>query len=97
MRLAHQGEKSYLWKGGVTSENQLLRKSSKFKEWRKKVFERDNWTCQKCGRRTKIGIRITLHPHHIKPLAKYPRLVYKVDNGITLCKECHLKEHKHKF
>jgi 5-methylcytosine-specific restriction endonuclease McrA len=30
-----------------------------------------------------------LHGHHILPKRDYPELVYEVDNGITLCKECH--------
>ena len=81
-------------KGRKSSKNQLLRKSPKFKEWREGVFERDNFTCQNCGARSKKGKRIIIHPHHIKQLAKYPELAYDVNNGITLCEECHKKLHK---
>jgi len=40
--------------GRKSSKNKLLRKAPKFKEWREKVFERDNYTCQQCGARSKI-------------------------------------------
>jgi len=69
----------------------------KYKEWRTKVFTRDNWTCQNCGKRSKAGEPVYLEAHHIKSWAKYPELRYKVDNGITLCRECHKLIHKLKI
>ena len=59
------------------------------KAWRKAVFERDSYKCQKCG---KIGGK--LNAHHIKPFSLYPDLRFDIDNGITLCKECHIELHK---
>lgn len=63
--------------------------SFEYNEWRKAVFQRDNFTCQRCGQR---GGR--LQAHHIKAWAKYPELRYDVANGITYCVECH-KQHHH--
>lgn len=57
---------------------------AKHKEWRDKIFKRDNWICQTCG---KGGCY--LEPHHIKGWSKYPKLRYDVKNGVTLCIECH--------
>lgn len=71
----------------------LLRKSNKFKAWRKAVFERDDFTCQTCGVGHGNKIRTELHPHHIKPVATNIELIFEVDNGITLCASCHGKEH----
>ncbi len=34
-----------------------------------------------------------LHAHHILPKAKFPHHALLVDNGITLCEPCHIKEH----
>lgn len=57
--------------------------------WRYEVFERDNFTCQHCNQ--KGG---KLNAHHIKSYKDYPLLRTKLDNGITLCIDCHRKEHK---
>lgn len=75
------------WKGGLTSINETIRKSSEYKKWRKKVFERDNYTCQVCGEKEKVSGK--LNADHIKQFAKYPELRFEVDNGRTLCEECH--------
>jgi len=78
------GKANPAWKGGVTPENHLIRSSAKYKNWRSKVFERGNWTCQMCGKR---GGR--LEAHHKFPFSKFPRIRFKIANGLTLCKKCH--------
>ena len=86
---ALKGKKSYLWKGGINSINNTIRKGIEFRLWREAVFARDNWTCEKC--KIKGG---KLHPHHILNFAQYPELRFAIDNGITLCADCHRKFHK---
>lgn len=71
--------------------NKDHRKSKEYKDWRKQVFDRDLYTCKKCGQ-----IGGNLNAHHIKEFAKYPKLRYEVNNGITLCESCHKKIHKKK-
>jgi hypothetical protein len=65
------------------------RHTKQYQDWRKAVFERDNFTCQDCGQR---GGK--LEAHHIKTFKKYPKLRYILENGITLCRSCHMKRHK---
>lgn len=60
----------------------------KMSEWSRQVRERDDNTCQQCG--TKEG---SMHAHHIKPQAKYPALIFKIENGICLCRKCHKETH----
>lgn len=79
----------------VKNEDHCARQSAEMKIWREAVFTRDNYTCQMCGKRSKIGNPIYIQAHHIKPFSKYPELRYEVNNGITLCDECHKKTYKH--
>jgi len=84
MSESHKGEKSYLWKGGISTENKRIRKGIEFRLWRESVFARDSWICQNCGQRGG-----NLHPHHIKKFADFPELRFAIDNGQTLCVDCH--------
>ncbi len=81
-----KGPLSGNWKGGSTPKNTLIRQSSQYKEWREKVFKRDNYTCQLCGKR---GCKI--QADHIAPFSLYPELRFSLDNGRTLCVDCHKK------
>jgi hypothetical protein len=62
----------------------LARNSLVYKDWRKAVFDRDDYTCQICGQH---GGRLTAH--HIRLFSTHPELRYVVPNGITLCWPCH--------
>jgi len=69
-------------------ELQRLRHSQQYIRWRDSVYERDCYTCTRCG--TKEDIQA----HHIKSFDEYPELRFSVENGITLCRSCHTKIHK---
>lgn len=84
LSIALSGENSPSWKGGLTLKGRNFRKSSQYKKWRSKVFERDNYTCKMCGETPE-----RLEANHIKPLYKYPELRVNIDNGETLCNICH--------
>lgn len=83
--LAIRGEKHPNWKGGATKENQKIRHSLEYKLWRIAVFERDNYTCIWCGKKSKGN----LNADHIKSFADFPELRFAIDNGRTLCVPCH--------
>lgn len=82
---ANRGEKSHLWRGGITKINILIRGTIEYRLWRESVFARDGWTCQKCGDNTGGN----LQAHHLKSFSKYKELRFAIDNGITLCENCH--------
>jgi len=94
MSLKKLGKKHPNWKGGVTPINHQIRGSLEYRLWREAVFKRDNWTCIWCGIKSRTtknskGKWIILHADHIKPFAHYPELRFAIDNGRTLCIECH--------
>lgn len=89
--IGHKGEKNFNWLGGRTPLNRTIRNSFEYKEWRKSVFDRDNYTCVWCGAKNGNGVAVVLNADHIKQFAYYPELRFVVDNGRTLCVDCHRK------
>lgn len=83
-------EKSPLW---ITDRDKIKRDRdlTLTSEWRQKVFARDNFTCQLCGDRYAKGHKVVLNAHHIVKYSVNKELRYVVENGITLCKDCHKK------
>ena len=57
--------------------------------WREAVRERDDRTCQVCGETAELSIIA----HHKKSVTDYPLLRFELDNGVTLCRSCHMAEH----
>ena len=85
------GKNSTNWKGGITPITQRIRHSIKSQQWREKVFNRDNYTCQKCGKKcsNKLGPDY-IQCHHKEPWRKTKN--NDMTNLITLCLSCHVKE-----
>ncbi len=88
MSESHKGEKCNFWKGGITPEIRKIRNSLELKQWRKEVFERDNYICVNCDKRGGY-----LHAHHINSFARYPEQRSDINNGTTLCRNCHSNIH----
>jgi len=78
-----KGNKHWNWQGGKSKRRQGYY-SYEYKEWRMAVFLRDNFTCQFCGERGNYK-----EAHHIKSFAKHSELRFDLNNGVTLCKDCH--------
>lgn len=85
------GVKSPRWKDGKSLERNRARLSAQLKEWKKLVKARDNNTCQHCGSKKE------LHVHHIIEWAKDESKRFDVNNGITLCIDCHGLVHGRNF
>lgn len=89
MSEALKGAKCHLWRGGITQINRHIRTTVEYKLWRESVFKRDNYTCIWCGARSGKNSKVVLNADHIKPFAYFPELRFSIDNGRTLCEECH--------
>ena len=79
-----RGENAYQWKGGLSSLTEQIRNSFEANQWKKTCLKRDNYTCQWCKKR---GGRLNVD--HIKMFSRYPELRLVMNNGQTLCEECH--------
>ncbi len=91
-RKSVKGNKNPAWKGGITSEQQRVRRSLEYVIWRDEVWKRDYWTCRICKIKCRKG---NIVAHHLKLFSEFPELRFIVDNGITLCRACHIKVHRH--
>ena len=96
---------SHLKEDTVYNFTNNVRRNVRYSEWRKTIFERDDYTCQICGIR---GGK--LHVDHIKMLSTIVRElevklgrqltlldalqskeIWDLENGRTLCVPCHKK------
>lgn len=79
------------WKGGTTRESYTHRVTEKYLEWRKRVYERDAYTCVSCGDSSGGN----LCAHHVMNFSKLAGGAeeYAVYNGITFCNMCHREFH----
>ncbi len=97
-RVIQKAETHWNWKGGRTLLRSRIHNSFKYRQWRSDIFVRDNYTCQDCGKRGGY-----LEAHHLKEFNKimeenniqtYEEAMqceelWNINNGKTLCKDCH--------
>lgn len=96
------GSDNVSWKGGVTKLQESIKNLSEYKTWRGSVFERDNYTCFLCKKQGKLQAHHIKFLSHIlkennidsvdKALACKP--IWDINNGVTLCCNCHKNVHK---
>jgi len=85
-----RGSNSIHWNPELTlGEREIQRNTPENKEWSLLIKKKDNFTCQKCLDNTGGN----LVSHHILSYSKYKEARYDIDNGITLCEECHKEFH----
>ena len=95
-----RGSDCHFWRGGITSLKILIRQNFKYRQWRLGIFERDDFVCQECGARGGRlnadhikSFSLILNENNIKKLedALKCKELWDLDNGRTLCEECHKK------
>lgn len=69
-----------------TDFDKHIRQSWQYKEWRTKVLARDNFVCQDCKEKGNIA-------HHLELFGLNLEKRFEIENGITLCRKCHVKKH----
>lgn len=95
-----RGDKIYNYKDGLHLLAKQIRQSLSYREWRVKVFQKDSYTCLKCGSK----VNNSFNAHHKKAFslileendittteeAFTCEELWDVNNGDTLCEECHM-------
>lgn len=82
----NQGIHNHAWRGG-----QEGRSSPEYRTWRKAVLQRDQGYCRVCHSQERIEV------HHIIPFPQAILSRWDVNNGISLCHECHCKTYHHEL
>ena len=94
------GENCHLWRGGATPLYHQIRHCFEYRLWHSDILRRDDFICHDCNIR---GGKLSVD--HIKPLAlivqensiktfeeaKNCDEIWNINNGRTLCWECHRK------
>jgi hypothetical protein len=84
------GENHPNWNPNLTEEErENKRKFYGYVQWRDEVYKRDNYTCQVCGD-SRGG---NLNAHHKDSYDWCVDRRLDIDNGVTLCEDCHLDFH----
>jgi len=101
--LSKKGKNHWHWKGGISTLREQIKVTNEYLHWKLSVFERDDWTCQKCHKKDRHGV----HAHHIIHFSKIIAMnkitsveqasnckaLWDIKNGICLCEKCHFKKH----
>ena len=101
MSLAQRRERHWNWQGGITEIKLQIRKSFKYRQWRSDVFMRDNYTCGLCGQRG-VKLEADHYPKMFSEVLKEYGVnslesadaceeLWNLNNGRTLCENCHKK------
>ena len=86
----YSGENAYWYDDSKSEQDRIIgRKIPSYFRWRRLVYERDNYTCKVCG----CNSSGNLNAHHIMNYSEHEGLRTDINNGITMCKECHKNFH----
>jgi len=80
---SHSGENHWHWRGGISSERDIITGTPEYIQWRSSVLQRDGHHCSICGSNG------NLVAHHLASFDENPDLRTDVNNGLTLCEDCH--------
>lgn len=96
----NKGVRYTLKENPITPLQQRIRHCFEYRQWRSDIYTRDDWTCQLCGQRGgKLvadhieSFRKIFYAEDIKTFEQAVECsrLWDINNGRTLCKNCHLK------
>lgn len=88
----NSGENNFNYNPNLTQEERELKRyifgDDSYKDWRNSIFKRDNYTCQCCEK-----VKGYINAHHIDGYNWCKEGRVHINNGITLCRDCHKTFH----
>lgn len=92
------GENNWRYNPNLTKDDRIKIRSMLYGKhqdlWRNKVFARDNYTCQTCNVKSGNGRTVVLNAHHLNGWNWCKEDRFNVENGVTLCVDCHKLFHR---
>lgn len=93
-RIAKTGERNGMWNSELTEkererQKRHARRYPGYQDFRKSVYERDEYTCQVCSDDTGGNLVV----HHLNGFHWDENGRTDVNNGVTLCNDCHKEFH----
>lgn len=86
--ITQSNENHYNWNPDLTDEDRADRRTQKeYRDFHRAVLQRDKYRCRKCGNKIKLQV------HHINGHNWDKENRTNIENGITLCKICHMNFH----
>ena len=94
----NQGENNPNWKGGVSSDNTIIRRRAQYSAFRARVLRWKGDNCYECGKNLhecchSCGHKPDRHVHHLKGFAENGEQRHDFDNAVVLCEDCHRNLH----
>ena len=87
------GTDHYKYNPHLTDEGRLRERyylgGENSRKWSQQIMKRDNYTCQICNQHGG-----NLNAHHLNGWNAFPEQRFDLDNGVTLCVDCHKEFHK---
>ena len=81
------------WNPNLTNEERYRSRHHKeYVYWRTSVYKRDNFICQKCNKPSNKASG-ELVAHHLYDWKNHTKQRYTINNGVTLCRTCHIFFH----
>lgn len=98
----NRGENNWRWNPDLTFEDRQRNRALPFYEngmtyesWRFEVYKKDDFTCQICGHKNikGLGYSKNLNAHHKDSWDLNEDKRFDINNGVTLCCDCHKEFH----
>lgn len=94
-RISKTGERNGMWNSELTEkererQKRHARRYPGYQDFRKSVYERDKYTCQVCKSKSSGNLVV----HHLNGFHWDTQARTDINNGVTLCSDCHNEFHR---